>query len=412
MAEKWAPTVVSHENLGYFQPTYNIVDQSERLAVWEDDASGYQECNELGRDINATVLVKWDNQLYHDENFRAMFTDNWDRVNGLPKNQVGRHRNQYFSGFIVRASLDTEHLDAQNADYVAAVSQPTGYSTCGNTVASAIGNQVVMSTLTDPGTPVHILDNPMFARLHDIDLHPDGTRLLTASSSLDLLYELDLEGNILWTMDLWEIDNVNQRGQRFRRTIPEDPTSWLINPNPQELQNRPDYEGANCVLSDPEAYGRLGLPTGLIPVFVNSINYGYKPNEILVTSFFKGEGWKINRATGQIDVVAKGMDRPHALRRDPLLGGYMVSDTGHERVTFLSEDCTQEFTVDFANITGHKAGLEKVRWLQYTTRLADNTYCAILSSRQQIVLFDPLARLKRTITFDPNWGLQLVSANT
>lgn len=389
--------------------SYTFVNESVREYRQEDDISLYEDSDLLGRGLSGTILVKWTNQTYHDENLRAMFTPEWDKLSAISKANRGRHRNQYYAGLIVRASFDVDFLDDQTSYSIEHVSQPTGADSYNDGLTAYVtANTIIVRDHHDPQQQERKISHPNFARLHDVQFSQDGKRIITASSSLDMLYELDIGGEEAWSLDLWDISDTNLLGQRFRRTVPEDSDGWLINPNPVQLRDNPELLGANCVLSKPELYDGLGLPTNLIPVFINSIAYGNK-DEILTTSFHKGEGWKIDRAKNQITVLAKDMRYPHGLRRDPMLGGYIVTDTGHEKTLFLSEDGEKELAVNFQKLNGHKPGQEQVKWLQYTTRLKGGTYCAILSSRQQIMLFDPITKVKREIPYSPDWGIQLVT---
>ncbi|HSW74423.1 MAG TPA: hypothetical protein VLG16_00990 [Candidatus Saccharimonadales bacterium] len=234
---------------------------------------------------------------------------------------------------------------------------------------------------------------------------------MTASSSLDLVHEIDLKGNLTWTLDLWRDTpfNANILGQKFYRSILDAAnTRALHNPDAKALKDDTNLRNATCVLDDPSAYDNLGLPTNLTPVFINTASYG-NDNDILTTSFHRGEAWVINRDTGQITVAAKNMRNPHGMHKDSLLGGYMVTDTGHERSIFMTNDLRGELVIDFSTLQERKPGLEKSRWLQYVTRLSDNLYCAVIAPRQKITLFNPIQQTRRDISFDPEWGIQLVA---
>ena len=56
------------------------------------------------------------------------------------------------------------------------------------------------------------------------------------------------------------------------------------------------------------------------------------------------------------------MRHPHGLRRDPFLDGYIVTDTGNERVSFMSADGKKELAIDSLNLKAPKTRHEKVKW--------------------------------------------------
>lgn len=385
-----------------------LIDHTERKKTHYESIERYVDDEDLGRDISVTLLVKWTNQLYHDENLRDMFTQDWDSVNGISKKNRGRHRNQYYPGLVVHASLNNPLLDIESVTRATPLLQPTGVARHGDLSAYAYANKIMLCESDDPERLIATLENPMFARLHDLEFNNDGTKLLTASSSLDMLYEINLQGEVTWSLDLWNILDTNAIGQQFARKVPKNCDGWQLNPDPRKLKEDPALQNARCVINNPSKYDSLGLPTNLIPVFINSVAYGNR-DEILTTSFHKGEGWIIDRENNRIVIAAKNMRNPHGFRRDPLLEGYLVSDTANEQVIFLSEDLGDELVIDLSSQPGHKPGQERVKWMQNVTRLDDNLYCAIMSSRQSLVLFNPLLKLKRVVKLDPNWGVQIVT---
>lgn len=390
---------------------YELIDKSERQHIETLDVADFADCPELGRDAEVTILVKWTNQSYHDENLRAMFTPDWDAVAGISRTNTWRHRNQYYGGLIVQASLGADYLDSASAHLAVTALQPTGVdSRSDGTTAFACADKLLFAPDDNPAHTTKTVADPAFARLHAVEFSPSEQRLLTASSSLDLLHELDTQGNIIWTFDAWQDTpyNTNQLGQQFvRRASMAAGRAVLSNPDPIELKDDKNLRGAICVIDDPEAYNNLGLPTNLTPVFINGASYA-PDGQILTTSFHRGEAWTINRTSHQITAIAKNMGSPHGLQYNPDTHGYLVSDTLHERARFIDPDLEREVSMDLSALGDRKAGLERVKWLQYTTRLAANLYCAVVAPRQRVTLFDPVHRLRRDIPFDHEWGIQLI----
>ncbi|HEX8762800.1 MAG TPA: hypothetical protein VF733_03500 [Candidatus Saccharimonadales bacterium] len=393
--------------------TYTFHDATERTYSTGHNILDYREDPGLGRESNATILVKWTNQTYHDENLRAMFTPNWDAVAGISRTNSWRHRNRYYAGLIVKTSLGVDCLDEKNAETSHSMSQPTGIdSRKDGLTAYACADKILFSPTGEPDNLISEISHPTFARLHSVEFNQQGDRVLTSSSSLDLIHEVDLDGNITWTLDLWRDTpfNTNVLGQKFFRSKAAVGGMSIVAHNPSVVALKDDekLKDAVCVLDDPATYDGLGLSTNLTPVFINTAAYGNN-GEVLTTSFHRGEAWVINRSLGQIAIAAKAMRNPHGFHLDPFLDGYMVTDTGNERLSFMSSDLEEERTIDFSTLDDRKPGLEKARWLQYVTRLDEALYCAVISPRQKITLFDPARKVRRDIPFDPEWGIQLVA---
>lgn len=392
---------------------YIFTDRSARSARSYEDVSHYENDPTLGADIDATVLVKWDNQREHDENLRHLGRLGWDVAKGNALAPSPRNRHRYFGGLIVRTTFDCDILSAATAEVQPAL-QPTGVDALsdGQTVY-ACGNRLLLSPDGDISNVSATIENPMFARLHSVAFSNDGKRALTASSSLDMLYEVELSnGEVAWSMDLWSETPYNKNifGQSFYRS-PNGVTDYILNPSSFDLKDNEQLRGAHCVINDPTAYKGLGLATALAPVFINAVDY--ESNDILLaTSFGRGEAWRINRTSQEIEVVARGLGRPHGLHVDSATGGYLVSDTLKEQVLLLDKDFEHEHVLDLSTLAERKEGLEDSRWLQYTTELRPGLYCAAMTSRQKLTLFDPTNKVRRDIPIDPNWGIQMVVANS
>lgn len=387
---------------------YSFTNHTERRFTADLDLADFTENPELGKGVDVTILVKWTNQTYHDENLRAIFSPEWDNLTGISRTNAWRHRNQYYPGKIVEISLDNDYLDDASAAKAEDASQPTGIDRRHDgTYALALGDRIHLSDTAMPSDTVSSIERVDFARLHSVEFDDTGRHILTTSSSLDLIQEVDLTGNLHWTWDMWDTTfNTNQLNQSFYRSIGRLVLGdYLHNPSVESLKD-PSNHSANVVIDDPNAYDRLGLSTNLTPVFPNGASYGFG-RDILVSSFHRGESWILNKESDSVKIVTRDQKKPHGFHRDPSFG-YIVSDTGNEVVHFISPDLESETRITTANLQGRKPGLEAVRWLQYTTRLADNLYCAVIAPRQMITLFDPIGKTRRDIPFDPEWGIQKV----
>ncbi len=398
--------------LDFYPKQYDIHDEVINVVAEEVDIETYTLNPELGRGLQATILVKWTNQLYHDENLRAMFTPSWDPVSGISKANAYRHRNQYYDGLIVKTSLDSDHIDADGADSVEHAVQPTGVARREDGLtAFACGDKIFLSATGKFSDSFKTIEHEDFARLHSVEFNQGGDKLLTSSSALDLVFELDLDGNIVWKFDAWKNTpyNANTLGQTFFRSV-EDVESGdvLLNPDPIELKEKTDMRGISCVIDDPKKYVSLGLPTNLTPAFINGASYG-EGDDILVTTFHNGEAWIINRAGHDVAIVASEMGSPHGFNVFPG-NGYVVTDTKAEKLRLLDTSLGSQKVIDFSNLKDRKPGLENAKWLQYTTQLDDNLFCSVMATRQRLVFFNPATKERREVSFDENWGIQLVKA--
>ncbi|MET0779740.1 MAG: hypothetical protein ABWY71_02800 [Candidatus Saccharimonadales bacterium] len=389
---------------------YTFTDRTDRVSRVYEDVSQYQYDPALGNDVEATILVKWDNQRDHDNNLRTLAHAGWNVARGNALAPSPRDRHRYFGGFIVRTTLDQNEISASTVEPEPAL-QPTGAATRRDGLtAYACGNRLLLSTDGSVNNVSAIIDNPMFARLHSVAFSHDGHRLLTASSSLDMIYEVSVaDGEVMWSMDLWAETpyNTNILGQSFYREQTPETTGFVLNPSSFDLKDNEQLRGAQCVVDNPEAYKNLGLATALTPVFINTVDYEGE-DTVLATSFSKGQAWKINRRSRQVEVVAKNLGRPHGLHTDSAVSGYLVTDTLGERAIFLNMDFEDEVVLDFSRLTDRKEGLENSAWMQYTSELKPGLYCAVMTSRQKLTLFDRQNKVRRDIDIDPDWGIQLV----
>src|SRR5690606_4335152 len=190
-----------------------------------------------------------------------------------------------------RTALDIDVLSRETVEAQPTL-QPTGVANRrdGMTVY-ACGNRLLLTPDGNIDNMTAAIDNPMFARLHSVALSNKGDKMLTASSSLDMLYELRVEdGSIAWEMDLWEETpyNTNILGQSFYRTQKPGTEGFLLNPSSFDLKDNEQLRDAECVVDDPSVYRWLGLATALTPVFINAVDYEDDAN-VLATSFGRGE---------------------------------------------------------------------------------------------------------------------------
>lgn len=174
----------------------------------------------------------------------------------------------------------------------------------------------------------------------------------------------------------------------------------------------PDELNQNNVLlvNDPNSYNGMGLPTSKTPNHINGVTYDRNGN-ILATVFHRGELWSIDKNSKQVSILLNGLGHPHAIKQDSLFrNGYIITDTNDESVIFLDSNYQPKYKLFTSDFDGKRQGLEKERWLQHTEKIADNLYCTIDMPRRKVFLFDPINKIYRDLSFNPNWAIQLISA--
>jgi hypothetical protein len=154
---------------------------------------------------------------------------------------------------------------------------------------------------------VHRFQHPWFNELHSIDATPEG--FLVTSSGTDLIAELDMRGRIVWEYFLFE--------HGFSRT---------------------EYRLAESFTRS-ENYNNRYLPSNLA-LHVNSAIL-VDPDTVLATVFRSNELVRIDRRTGEKDVVLAGLERPHSIRRRAR-GGYLLSNTEAGEAILLDSELRRE----------------------------------------------------------------------
>jgi hypothetical protein len=360
---------------------------------------------DLGRDIDAVVLIKWTNQQYHDDNLRAMFTDNWDPISGISKSNTWRHRNQYYDGLIVQTSLDNDILTSARSQKVEHSIQPTDIDITPEKVVIAAGNRLIVRDNMDESDTQTVISNPWFARLHSAEFTRNDT-ILTVSSAFDQIFEVDMNGEIVWEMDIWNNGrNVNRLGH-FLVKNSSGYENISENTDVEILKQATTDPSIVHYISDPRAYGGLGLPTNVAPAFVNAVSQ-VGEDKLLATSFRYGEAWVIDKAKRTIDVALENLTNPHGFIATP--NGFMVTNTGEETVIFFDSELQPTHMLDVGVMEDRKKGLEQSRWLQNSVHLEGDIYATYSAPRQKLTLFDMNLSEYRDIDVDPSWGLQTLA---
>lgn len=201
------------------------------------------------------------------------------------------------SGFLLVVDWDAERVVGGLE-----LPKPMGFLLDRGRLQVALWAEDEIATLSGPKIVVRHRHR-WFNHLHTLERTPRG--LLVTSSGTDLLAEIDERGEIVWEFFLFEHGYGGKRyrlGQTFDRSLD---------------------------------YNRRYLPAALTTHPNSAILVD--EHTVLATLFSTGELVRIDRRSGQVDVVLDGMKRPHSIRRRAE-GGYMLCDTEGGAVVLLDRD--------------------------------------------------------------------------
>lgn len=184
--------------------------------------------------------------------------------------------------------------------------KPTGFLLEQGRLHVALWNDDQIATFSGQNLTARF-QHRWFNHIHTLDRTSRG--LLVTSSGTDLIAEIDEQGELVWEFFLFEH---GYGGKRYR------------------LGQSFDREGD---------YNRRYLPAALTTHPNSAILVD--DHLVLATLFTPGELVRIDRRSGQVDVVLDGLHRPHSIRRRAA-GGYMLCDTEGGAVVLLDRDLRLE----------------------------------------------------------------------
>lgn len=167
-----------------------------------------------------------------------------------------------------------------------------------------------------------------FNHVHTIDPTPWGTHLIT-SSGCDLIAEITLEGEVTWTW--WA----------FEHGYDKLPTG-----EPRILNKEEDQRGVE-------------ISTDNRTTHVNSALL-LDDRTLLATLPHQGQLVRIQRDTGEVEVLFEGLKFPHCIRRRR--DGFLLSDTRNGRVILFDKDLKAEREIAYG-----------VSWIQDTFEASDGS---------------------------------------
>jgi len=204
----------------------------------------------------------------------------------------------------------------------------------------AIGNGVVYSSSwtgnfvqrLQMGAPRREISHPWFNHLHTVELTEQGT-LLVASAGADLILEVSPEGQVLWH---WFGPD-----HGFAPKTPGPCSTFDPATDYREIRRGTSERGMHLTSALPLA-----------------------DDAVLAALFHQGQLVRIDRKSGDAEVVLGGLVRPHGIHRRP--GGFVLSDTLGHRIILLDEDLRVCAEVPFGT-----------QWLQDTVVTSSGTFLTL-----------------------------------
>ena len=184
----------------------------------------------------------------------------------------------------------------------------------------------------EKGKEMKSISHRWFNHVHTIDTTPWGTYLIT-SSGCDLIAEINLNGDITWT---W----------------------WAFEHGYDKLPT-----GEPRIFNKDEDYRKVELATDNRSTHVNSALL-LNDNTLLATLFHQGQVVKIQRDTGDVEVIFEGLDHPHCIRRRG--NGFLVSDTRNDRIVLFNDYLKVEKEISYGS-----------SWIQDTIEAKDGSLFSI-----------------------------------
>ena len=212
----------------------------------------------------------------------------------------------------VLALFDSEST-ARSPVWHVALESPAGFAVMKDQricYASMMGNRV--STLDSNLKVVDSFSTPDCNDLHSVSLTKRG--ILVTSSGTDMIIEFSPDGVPLW--------------------------SWAASDH-----GYGDVEDSRGATHTDARLVQIATPSQL--THINSaLESAIGPREvILATLFHQGQLVAIDRVSGDVDVLVRGMDRPHAIRPRPN-GGWTLCASGNSAVVLLDSGFKIEGIID------------------------------------------------------------------
>jgi hypothetical protein len=357
------------------------------------DVSTFQYDDSLGRRLNAFVVVKGFNQLAI---VAKIIRRKGNKSYGLTSvDRVSQRR--YSDGHIAFTSLDTDEFGEDTLELALDSTEPFEIDLHDGQLIHTAGPGFVRYDLDEDEREA--FEQPWMSYLHTIEFSEDGERILTASTGLDTILEIELAtGKILWQWNAW--DHGFNYVKANKSYVSRDPA--------QAAALQAEHPDAKVrLIEDPLSLPREGLATNRTPMNLNGVHYG-RDGAIIATGFHRSEAFVVQR-DGSFEQRELGLSHPHSLRL--LGGGYQVASTGQGRLLLLDADFQPHTIVDLANLLADpekRAGFGE--WLQTASLLDEERmlFAAVDALRDGVHILDLKRQRRRFISNPPEWTIQAV----
>ena len=211
------------------------------------------------------------------------------------------------------------------------------YFTCGQSCSKdGEPNKEKIMRINPHGEVDLEISSPLFSHLHSIKRTENG--LLVVSTGVDAIFEIDLDGNLLW--DWWAVDHGYDTLKSGKK---------------RKLDKNADHRTQN--------YPILSQTTHVSQALEDPHN----DDKILATLYHQNSIIRIDKNTSEHEVMIDGLKIPHHIR--PLEEGYMFTNT-RESMTVI---CDKDFKIK--KKFGQKLGSYQLsNWVQDTIKTTRGTY--------------------------------------
>jgi hypothetical protein len=288
------------------------------------------------------------------------------------------------------ASVKIDDGKIADEHILAKMAEPRGIAFKNGVLAIASENTVYLIDDTE----TRELTNPWFSYIHTIDFHPTENKILVASSGYDCVFEYDLS-NLEKTFEWYAWEN----GLNISKHPKTGDASFLT----RNTNDATEYAANNqpyLLIENPET---TSLPTALRSAFINSVSYDKSnPNFFLATLFHKGAVIRVDRTTGQHEVVVSDLKTPHGGIN--YKSNYAATSTGSGEVVLSTDQGQKRYF--FGDLAGKPEILGSSEWLQNSISDKEGNFITIDSNRNQFTIFNPTLQKRSHIKFDENWAVQ------
>lgn len=243
--------------------------------------------------IRATFLTtRYDLMKKHWEKHAAL------NKRGVPGTNVAIGRDIDLGGVMI--DIDWQTKDVQKTS----LSCPSGVAMRNALLAVASMRQNEIYLIDGEGIIVKTISHPYLSDIHSIAFTGANT-LLVASTGLDAIIELDMDGALVW--------------------------SWVAMDHGYEKDS---YGNKRSLRLKGIDHRHMDYPALFQTTHINSvIPHPDKHDVVLATLFYQGEVVEIDKSTGSVSVVFSGLSNPHSIKK--IDAGYIVSNTKKGEVIFL-----------------------------------------------------------------------------